>query len=45
MFRAEANHRSNASSKFDGLKLSVWFFIAVLPWIAIYAFGHKLLGI
>jgi hypothetical protein len=48
MFRAEAHHRRNASSsssKFDGLKLWVWLCTALLPWVAIFVFHHKLFGI
>jgi hypothetical protein len=45
MFRAEAFHRSNVTFSFDGLKVLVWFLATILPWMAIYVFGHRLLGI
>jgi hypothetical protein len=45
MFRAEANHRSNTDNKFDGLKLMVLLSVAILPWVLIFAFGHRLLGV
>jgi hypothetical protein len=49
-FQRSAYRRRNASSSsfevtFDGLKLMVWLSAAIVPWAAIYAFSHIVLGI
>jgi hypothetical protein len=49
-FQRGAYRRRNASAPsfevtFDGLKLMVWMSAAIIPWAAIYAFGHIVFGI
>jgi hypothetical protein len=48
-FQRGAYRRRNASSSFevspDSLKLMVWLAAAIVPWAAIYAFGHVVFGI
>lgn len=50
-FQRSAYRRRNAPSSssfevtFDGAKLMVWLSAAIVPWAAIYAFGHVVFGI
>jgi hypothetical protein len=48
-FQRGAYRRRNTSSSvevsFDGVKLMVWLSAAIVPWAAIYAFGHVVFGI
>jgi len=38
-------HKQDLVVHFEPLKVLVWLALATLPWMALYAFGHKLFGV